>query len=79
MVDVDAISSSGVVSIWGDEEVSELEFAVGVLNTVANEASGVMGEWSSICNFWDDKDVLESSSLGDELPSENSGDNEEDN
>ena len=58
MVDEDGISSSGVVSIGCDEEVSALEFAVGVHNTGVKEASVDMGEWSSIFKFWDDKDVF---------------------
>ena len=56
-----------------EEEVGALGFAVGVNNTGVKEALGEMGEWSSICKFWDDQDKLERSSLGD------AGDVEEDN
>ena len=55
-----------------EEEVGALGFAVGVNNTGVKYALGEMEEWSSICTFWDDKDDLERSSLGE------AGDVEED-
>ena len=74
MVDEEGDSSSkDCVSTEDDEEVDALGFEVGINNTGVKEALGKMGEWSSICKFWDDNDDLESSSLGD------AGDVEEDN